>query len=257
MIPIPDVLFPQLLLEHLECLVARHERSLRMTVVKRQISNTAGVSSEVEVLKALKSLFEHHKALDEKVRERLRAAVDRSTMFEAQLNAANEELHRWRKGEPQTGLLPVEPPVSTAAQVISGSLSTTTTTSLSSASPGAAVASTPGGVRVPNGSALPSADAARVVSLSETVDRQSLDLASSRRQQAELQRRIRELEESLGTNTRESKHYQVNVVRRGYSGISSNMIIFWSVFRQLIKQLLDFVDFASFCSRDIVQKLFS
>uniref|UniRef100_A0A8C1ZQV6 PTPRF interacting protein alpha 4 n=1 Tax=Cyprinus carpio TaxID=7962 RepID=A0A8C1ZQV6_CYPCA len=149
----------RLLLEHLECLVSRHERSLRMTVVKRQAPPPSGVSSEVEVLKALKSLFEHHKALDEKVRERLRVALERVTTLEGQLSAATQEV--W----------------SFCVCVFRYACT----------------------LRLPNGSIDAHDDTSRCLELQELLDKANKELGQNRERISSLSNRMSELETELAT----------------------------------------------------------
>ncbi|XP_032444676.1 liprin-alpha-2 isoform X5 [Xiphophorus hellerii] len=171
----------RLLLEHLECLVSRHERSLRMTVVKRQAQSPSGVSSEVEVLKALKSLFEHHKALDEKVRERLRVSLERVSALEEELTATNQEIvalreqnaHLQRKvasGEGGDDLLEG----SEAQQKLHGK-------------------------RLSNGSLESAREASQVVELQDLLEKQNYELAQMKERMSSLSSRVSEVEQELET----------------------------------------------------------
>ncbi|XP_065738101.1 liprin-alpha-4 isoform X9 [Phocoena phocoena] len=158
----------RLLLEHLECLVSRHERSLRMTVVKRQAQSPSGVSSEVEVLKALKSLFVHHKALDEKVRERLRVALERVTTLEEQLAGAHRQVSALQQ----------------EAGVQDG------------------VAKEEGTVEL-GPKCLWKHDAGQVEELQELLEKQNFELSQARERLVTLTATVAELEEDLGTARRD------------------------------------------------------
>ncbi|XP_069077994.1 liprin-alpha-1 isoform X12 [Pleurodeles waltl] len=167
----------RLLLEHLECLVSRHERSLRMTVVKRQAQSPAGVSSEVEVLKALKSLFEHHKALDEKVRERLRVALERCSLLEEELGATHKELMITREQNNK--------------KIFSDGIIELNHESESSP--------TTNGKRSSDGSLNHDEDLGKVIELQDTIEKQTKEQNQMKERLAALSSRVTELEEDLDT----------------------------------------------------------
>ncbi|XP_033178082.1 liprin-alpha-1 isoform X12 [Bombus vosnesenskii] len=185
-----------------------------MTVVKRQAAAQSGVSSEVEVLKALKSLFEHHKALDEKVRERLRVALERNTSLEEELAITKEELQQYKlsghapkniedrpkeNGQAEDGQQQnkneteqaggqqeqQQQPQQQQLQQSVQKLGTEKSTEIES--------------RLSNGSLDPvdQDSAARVIDLQATLDKQSSELSTWQRRVAELSGRVAELEETL------------------------------------------------------------
>ncbi|XP_053718473.1 liprin-alpha-2 isoform X2 [Synchiropus splendidus] len=168
----------RLLLEHLECLVSRHERSLRMTVVKRQAQSPSGVSSEVEVLKALKSLFEHHKALDEKVRERLRVSLERVSALEEELTAANQEIVALRE---QNAHIQRKVASGDGGEVLLDE------------------AQKVHGKRLSNGGLEPAHEASQVVELQDLLEKQNYELAQMKDRMSSLSSRVSEVEQELET----------------------------------------------------------
>lgn len=189
----------RLLLEHLECLVARHERSLRMTVVKRQATSPAGVSSEVEVLKALKSLFEHHKALDEKVRERLKVAVERITQLEEDLSSANQELAHVKDGDGTK---------QSAVDKAAGSKPGSTDSAVPQGTDSRDQQQRNQKTALPNGPVDHPSEMHRIIELQETIARQNSELSSSSIKILELSAKIHELEESLSSSQKEMQRVQ-------------------------------------------------
>ncbi|XP_040523628.1 liprin-alpha-2 isoform X20 [Gallus gallus] len=177
----------RLLLEHLECLVSRHERSLRMTVVKRQAQSPSGVSSEVEVLKALKSLFEHHKALDEKVRERLRVSLERVSALEEELAAANQEIVALREQNAhiQRKIAAGEGPAE--SEHIEG------------VEPGQKVHEK----RLSNGSIDSNDETSQVIELQELLEKQNYEMAQMKERMAALSSRVGEVEQEAETARKE------------------------------------------------------
>ncbi|NWS43193.1 LIPA4 protein, partial [Probosciger aterrimus] len=155
----------RLLLEHLECLVSRHERSLRMTVVKRQAQSPSGVND------GLSCCLTHLQ-----VRERLRAALERVATLEEQLVDAHRQVAALQQGAVREAPLgerderePKEP-----AQKLPWK-------------------------RLSNGSVHPDDEAGRVVELQELLEKQNYEVVQAKERISALAASVAELEEDLGT----------------------------------------------------------
>lgn len=166
-----------------------------MTVVKRQnqLNNNSGVSSEAEVLKALKSLFEHHKALDERYRERYKTAIEKCNRLEEELDKVKNEL----KIEKETRSLSTQ-----YFETIENNLNKSASLNDNSSMAGAAAVTaneTDSQHNQSNGSLSKDSStahmAARIVELQNALERQSKELAESRVKLSEVQMRLKETDE--------------------------------------------------------------
>ncbi|XP_025258573.1 liprin-alpha-2 isoform X8 [Theropithecus gelada] len=154
-----------------------------MTVVKRQAQSPSGVSSEVEVLKALKSLFEHHKALDEKVRERLRVSLERVSALEEELAAANQEIVALREQNVHI------------QRKMASSEGSTESEHLEAMEPGQKVHEK----RLSNGSIDSTDETSQIVELQELLEKQNYEMAQMKERLAALSSRVGEVEQEAET----------------------------------------------------------